>query len=335
MERARLLMTLADRRLQEFRALAEAGQVNEAVLQAMQAEISQAEATAGSGRLADQEKSALLSDLVTLKGRQRTVLEQMIPQLPPASQEVVGRVVEALGQPTPTPTAVSLVEPTATSVPPTEVATRPEPSATATRQPELGEPGVRITVVLATPTPAVMATAVSQGTVTPTVESGLAATPTPPVVQPPPAVTVLPTSAPPTPTPTTGSGNNEPPVRGTVVPTPTPPGSGSRSPGISNFRLSGAPDGPAASRLPAGVHTVYAVFDYSGLANEGIRLRVYDGRGNTLFDTTRVYNGSGHEVIAIGGPGGVFPDDSYVTNLYRLIGGSSFLSQSIEWSVGP
>jgi hypothetical protein len=101
--------------------------------------------------------------------------------------------------------------------------------------------------------------------------------------------------------------------------------------GIKNFRMSDAPDGPALTDFPSGTGTVYVVFDYLDLAEETIRVRVYNHDGIVLFDRTDTHSGSGTASIAIPGYDGLFPDGPYVTTLYFA---SGYLSKALEWTVG-
>jgi hypothetical protein len=101
--------------------------------------------------------------------------------------------------------------------------------------------------------------------------------------------------------------------------------------GIKNFRMSDAPDGPALTDFPSGTGTVYVIFDYLDLAEETIRVRVYNYDGIVLFDRTDTYSGSGTASIAISGYDGLLPDGPYVTTLYFA---SGYLSKALEWTVG-
>ncbi|MBM3134462.1 MAG: hypothetical protein FJZ89_04070, partial [Chloroflexi bacterium] len=100
---------------------------------------------------------------------------------------------------------------------------------------------------------------------------------------------------------------------------------------VFNFRMSNAPDGPAITSFPTGTSLVYAVFDYTDLMTETIRLRVYDGQGNLLLDQTKTYAGSGTESVAIASGAAPFADNLYVTTLYYA---SGYMSAALEWTVG-
>ena len=100
---------------------------------------------------------------------------------------------------------------------------------------------------------------------------------------------------------------------------------------VFNFRMSNAPDGPAITSFPTGTSLVYAIFDYRDIMTETIRLRVYDGHGNLLFDQTKTYAGSGTESVAISSGAAPFADNLYVTTLYYA---SGYVSEALEWTVG-
>jgi hypothetical protein len=100
---------------------------------------------------------------------------------------------------------------------------------------------------------------------------------------------------------------------------------------VYNFRMSNAPNGPAIISFPTGTSLVYAVFDYTDIMTETIRLRVYDGHGNLLFEQTKTYAGSGTESVAISSGAAPFADGLYVTTLYYA---SGYVSEAVEWTVG-
>jgi hypothetical protein len=99
---------------------------------------------------------------------------------------------------------------------------------------------------------------------------------------------------------------------------------------LANARLSDTPDGPAMTQFPSGTTTAYAVFDYADMANEPIKVRVYDNYGSILFEQTQNYTGSGTESVATTTSEGYFPDGRYVTNFY--IG--EYVARTIIWDVG-
>ena len=115
--------------------------------------------------------------------------------------------------------------------------------------------------------------------------------------------------------------------------TPTP------VPCIKNARMSDAPYGAAVTNFPSRVGLVYAVFEYEQMQDAPIRVRVYDGVGNILFEQTKRYSGSGVESIAIASKAGVLRDGFYLTNIYTWMADPTFwpdlfLSESLEWAVG-
>ena len=99
---------------------------------------------------------------------------------------------------------------------------------------------------------------------------------------------------------------------------------------LANVRLSDAPDGPATTQFPAGTTTVYAIFDYANMANEPVKVRVYDNYGTILFERTQSYAGSGTESVPTTTTEGYFPDGRYVTNFY--IG--EYVARTVIWDVG-
>lgn len=133
-----------------------------------------------------------------------------------------------------------------------------------------------------------------------------------------------------------------------AAPTPTPvprtpapplPGFPAVKPSITftvtNFRMSDSPDGPAITDFPAGIEKVYVIFDYANMQEDQMRVRVYDGQGNILYDKVETYTGSGTASIELTGPdNGVFPTDFYLTNRYIFIEGIEYLSESYMWTVG-
>lgn len=74
---------------------------------------------------------------------------------------------------------------------------------------------------------------------------------------------------------------------------------------VSNLYMSYAPDGPEVVHFDSGTQIVYAIFDYRDAENAELTVKVRDGVGNPVFEDSAVYNGSGHQVVAISG-GDVF-----------------------------
>jgi len=98
---------------------------------------------------------------------------------------------------------------------------------------------------------------------------------------------------------------------------------------LANVRMSDSPDGPEMTQFPSMTSIVYVVFDYADLEGDEIRIIIYDNFGAILFDQTQTYTGSGTESVAISHPGGVFPDDRYLTNLYW----GGYIAKTIIWEV--
>ena len=133
-----------------------------------------------------------------------------------------------------------------------------------------------------------------------------------------------------------------------AAPTPTPaprtpapplPGFPAVKPSITftvtNFRMSDSPNGPAITDFPAGIEKVYVIFDYANTQGDKMRIRVYDGQGNILYDKIETYTGAGTASIELTGPdNGVFPTDFYLTNRYVFVEGIEYLSESYMWTVG-
>jgi len=189
--KARLYMSYAERRLEEARALWEAGKgLDEETLQAMQMESFRA--LMAIGQASEEHRPGLLADFASLAESQRAILEEMRLEASPSEREAVEEAIaaseeskrvaaEAMEEPSrlltpiPSPTETATPEPTAS---PTATATsKPKHKPTATPVPPTPTP------VPPTPTPAPTVTPtpeVAVPTIEPTVEP--AATPTPEVV---------------------------------------------------------------------------------------------------------------------------------------------------------
>ncbi|MFQ6057695.1 MAG: hypothetical protein ACE5MB_02290 [Anaerolineae bacterium] len=120
-----------------------------------------------------------------------------------------------------------------------------------------------------------------------------------------------------------------------ATPVPVAPTPGPR---VMNFRLSDAPDGPAVANFPSGTSLVYAIFEYAEMEDTPVQLRVFDGKGNVLFEQTNRYRGAGMDSIAVSSATEAFPDDMYVANIYLYMDSDlypgPFLVDSYEWFVG-
>ncbi len=194
----------------------------------------------------------------------------------------------------------------------------------------------------ATPTP----TATSTSTATPTPTPTSTPTPTPTGTLPP-TPTVTPTG---TPTPTsTSTPTPTPTFTATSTPTPTPTPTPTETiatriylplvfkgyglnPAVSNVHMSDTPYGPPSTQFSSGTTAVYAIFSYSDMDGDEIRVRIYDQVGSILFEHVQLYTGAGTESIEILGPGGVFADGWYVTHAYSY--SDLFEIETILWDVG-
>jgi hypothetical protein len=97
-------------------------------------------------------------------------------------------------------------------------------------------------------------------------------------------------------------------------------------------RLSDTPDGPAMTQFPSDTTVVYAIFKWTDLEEERVRVRVYDNYGTILFDQIQTYTGSETEAMETTTTDGYFPDGRYVTNFYR--GDGDKVYRTIIWDVG-
>jgi len=103
--------------------------------------------------------------------------------------------------------------------------------------------------------------------------------------------------------------------------------------GISNFRMSDQANGPKMNKFPAGITTAYVMFDYTEALDMPIQVRVYDPRGQVIFQETKNYNGSGSETMTVQLSEGVpFEEGDYVTNIFQRQ--ELYLTESLEWTVG-
>jgi hypothetical protein len=103
--------------------------------------------------------------------------------------------------------------------------------------------------------------------------------------------------------------------------------------GLTNFRMSDQPGGPKMTQVPKGIKAVYVMFDYQDANNMPIQIRVYDPRGQVIFQETKNYNGTGSETMTVQLSEGVpFPEGDYVTNVFTRP--ELYLTESLEWIVG-
>jgi len=106
-----------------------------------------------------------------------------------------------------------------------------------------------------------------------------------------------------------------------------------QEPMITNLRMSDACDGPAIALFPAGVETVYLVFDYSDMQGEPYRIRVADRADIViLHDESHSYTESGTECIPITHTSGHIPPDTYQTLIYS---GGFLPIKILLWHVRP
>ncbi|MCK4451939.1 MAG: hypothetical protein KAX26_15245 [Anaerolineae bacterium] len=107
----------------------------------------------------------------------------------------------------------------------------------------------------------------------------------------------------------------------------------SPEPTVSNLHMSGAPYGPPVTQFPSGTAVVYAVFSYSHMQDDEVRVTVHDQVGSILLEQVETYTGSGMESIEVSGPGGeAFADGWYVTDVYA--NSSLFPLETVLWDVG-
>jgi hypothetical protein len=100
---------------------------------------------------------------------------------------------------------------------------------------------------------------------------------------------------------------------------------------ITNLRMSDSCDGPAIALFPAGVETVYVVFDYSNMQGEPYRIRVAT-YGVVLHDESHSYTGSGTACITVTHTSGPIPPDTYQTQIYS---GGLLPIKTLLWHVRP
>jgi len=187
--KARLHMDYSEKRLDEARALAEAGKgLYETALQAMESENNGA--LAAISQVSEKERLSLLGDFTRLTARQQALLEEMKkPGSPPSDQEAVEKALESAEEyqriatgamtepdllltpsPRPTDTAAAYVHagtptsvPTATPMPPTAVPPTPTPVPPTAMPIPTSEP-----TAAPIPTPTAQADVPFQPTVEPT-----------------------------------------------------------------------------------------------------------------------------------------------------------------------
>jgi len=103
--------------------------------------------------------------------------------------------------------------------------------------------------------------------------------------------------------------------------------------GVSNFRMSDTPGGPKTTQFPAGIKVVYVMFDYTDAEDTPIQIRVYDPKGQVIFQETKSYTGSGSVTLEVSlGENVPLQDGDYVTNVYTRR--ELYLTESAEWRVG-
>jgi Tol biopolymer transport system component len=103
-------------------------------------------------------------------------------------------------------------------------------------------------------------------------------------------------------------------------------------PRITELRMSDTPGGAAVTAFGRNTGMVYAVFGYTGFQDTPVMVRVYDGVGRVVFETTKRHTGSGTQAVAIAAPAGQFGEDFYLTNIY--FGPELLQAASVEWTVG-
>jgi hypothetical protein len=102
---------------------------------------------------------------------------------------------------------------------------------------------------------------------------------------------------------------------------------------ITDLRMSDSCDGPAIELFPAGVETVYVVFDYSDMQGEPYRIKVADRADIViLHDESHSYTESGTECIPITHTSGHIPPDTYQTQIFS---GGHLPIKTLLWHVRP
>ncbi len=100
---------------------------------------------------------------------------------------------------------------------------------------------------------------------------------------------------------------------------------------VVNFRMSDQPNGPKVTKFPAGVKTVHVAFEYRDAKNMPIQVRVYNPRGDVIFQETRNYTGNGTESMTISSDVPL-SNGEYVTNIFTRP--ELYITQTVEWVVG-
>lgn len=99
---------------------------------------------------------------------------------------------------------------------------------------------------------------------------------------------------------------------------------------ITDLRMSDSCDGLPIILFPAGVETVYVVFDYSDMQGEPYRISVSDGV--SLHDESHSYTLTGTACITITHTSGSIPADTYRTQIYA---GGHLPIRTLLWHVRP
>ncbi len=100
---------------------------------------------------------------------------------------------------------------------------------------------------------------------------------------------------------------------------------------ITNLHMSDSCEGPAMVLFPAGVETVYVVFDYSDMHGEPYRIKVA-ADGVVLHDESHSYTESGTECITVTHTSSPIPPDTYQTQIYS---GGLLPIKTLLWHVRP
>jgi len=99
--------------------------------------------------------------------------------------------------------------------------------------------------------------------------------------------------------------------------------------------MSDQPDGAEVREFPAGIDTIYLVFDYEtdGPVEIIAEIRSEEQQGAVIFNGQETYSGTGTANVEIPGPGSAsFPDGVYDTII--RFGDQRYITAGWEWVVG-
>jgi len=107
------------------------------------------------------------------------------------------------------------------------------------------------------------------------------------------------------------------------------------SPLVGIPHMSDQPDGAEVREFPAGIDTIYLVFDYEtdGPVEIIAEIRSEEQQGAVIFNGQETYSGTGTANVEIPGPGSAsFPDGVYDTII--RFGDQRYITAGWEWVVG-